>query len=209
MLNKKKILSEKFIYYAAFPTLMVGLCVVSYFLGMSRGQQLANQALFAKAKSLKIEPIEMPKEYTFMEHLNENPKPQVKAVENPLALIQDDAKKEVGTNSIQMSAFKDVGKAQEFVDRLRSQGYRAFLISDDHEPRWHRVFVGPYPSTDEAKNHLKNLEAKGFGKGIMLEKETQVSEKSPLQTPQVKVSANKSVEKKQSVLKTLKKEQKR
>lgn len=72
---------------------------------------------------------------------------------------------------IQLSAFKDVGKAHEFVDILRNKGFRGFVISSkEGDESWHRVFVGPFVARDLAEKTQDRLELENFGRGFIAEK---------------------------------------
>jgi cell division septation protein DedD len=152
-------------------------------LGWTRGKQAST---IASARSEVAPRGEKPKriqedELTFYKTLKQVNSPNDEAM--PVAnekkdLVRESPEKiavkpvEIKTKmtgfALQISAFRDVGKAHELIDSLKNQGYPAFTrTGSGHEDEWHRVFVGPFASKERAEKTSTELVAKGFKEGFV------------------------------------------
>ncbi|MCI5072926.1 SPOR domain-containing protein [bacterium] len=193
--NKQKV------YYIGFPLAVFFLCFVSYKIGYQKGiyKVTYNESL-ETIVDRKV--IKRPEQLIFYDELNKKAdttdnanhksllvkKKPKKAEQEPVAMQapvirQDELDSKSTLDSaktdfpdslvIQLSAFKDKEKAQEQVDRLQSKGFLAFLISQEGDQLWHRVFVGPYDNRIKANEMIQKLEQKGFGRGFIVDKPIQ------------------------------------
>ena len=77
-------------------------------------------------------------------------------------------KKAVSGFAVQVSAFKDVGKAHELVDDLKNHGFHAFSTSGSTNGNdWYRVYVGPFESKDKADQMVSSLGGEGYKSGFV------------------------------------------
>ncbi len=167
----------RIIYLIAFPVVAFGLCVVSYFMGYTRGKQAATLGPMGGAETIVPAEHESSGELTFFKTLRDAktppegmttpekvPSPEVKAP--PRVASAEETLS--GTYAVQVSAFKDVGKAHELVDNLKNRGHASFVISGKTKRQeWHRVYAGPYPSKEKAQAALQALEKDGFRRGFV------------------------------------------
>lgn len=79
------------------------------------------------------------------------------------------SKTEQGRFSVQVSAFRDMGGADQLVATLRNKGYKAYHIRVDvpGKGRWFRVRVGAFEDRDAAEKMLDRLRNDNF-KGIVV-----------------------------------------
>ena len=168
----------KLIYYVTFPLLVAVLCAFSYYLGWTRGKQ---QGVVESAPELvkkSSEPHPPVGELTFFKTLRSTeptpvakivtpkPKPAEKSIKDPDEVEKELARK--GEIAVQVSAFRDIGKAHELVDELKNKGYPAFTGSEKNpDGGWFRVYVGPYQTKEEASSASSELENKGYQKGFV------------------------------------------
>lgn len=174
------------IYYVFFPCVTAGLCAFSYYLGLHRGKQVA---LDVPSVIDSIPGQETPhppqEELTFFKTLNEKEAPLVLADVTPEAPVSPPSrpsgvlktakkgggfakKGEEGSVVIQMSAFRDIGKADELTDSLRNRGFSAYTeTTRKGGVSWHRVFVGPFKTRPDADGVSSQLVEKGFPSGFV------------------------------------------
>jgi cell division septation protein DedD len=177
---------DRIVYYVAFPLLVVALCAFSYYLGLSRGRQVASAPEVAKAVEGQTAPHEIGGELTFFKTLKAKDDTETAGTakpENPgppsEKLLKAEERAEIdaggnGSSVVQVSAFRDIWKAHEMVDDLKNRGFRAFTKSSPAErgERWYRVYVGPFVSKEDASGALKDLSDKGFGGGFLTDLES-------------------------------------
>ncbi len=145
------------------------MCIGAYQIGFQRGLSQREQLASVPESQLALQEVLMPKTLSFYDNLNAKNIPTVSESE-----AQEPTKqKEQEGSSIQMSAFKEMGKAEELMDQLKNKGFRVFLISDEGPNPWHRVFVGPFSSKEEALDKMENLKSKGFSSGFVVSKKKQ------------------------------------
>ena len=67
-----------------------------------------------------------------------------------------------GKYTIQVGAFKDKEWAKELRDKLKKEGYSAYLVSAEASSgkNWHRVRIGHFTTKEGAKEFAQNLERK-------------------------------------------------
>lgn len=169
----------RWIYLVGFPLVVFGLCAFSYYLGLERGRQTqpsVSEESPEGSPSPSSGTHESAEDLTFFKTLKEGgetPSARPKTESSAAKLAEKiektaEAKDEAGSIVVQVSAFRDVGKAHEMVDDLKNRGYTAFTHSDRKvTDGWYRVFVGPYPSKEKAGNVLEELVEKGFSKGFV------------------------------------------
>ncbi|HMQ11587.1 MAG TPA: SPOR domain-containing protein [Oligoflexia bacterium] len=191
--NKQKV------YYIGFPLFVFFLCFISYKIGYQKGiyKVTYNESL-ETIVDRKV--IKRPEKLIFYDELNKELDDKVdsesesllvkktpKVVETPKeetpVVRQDELQSKSTLDSskttfpdslvIQLSAFKDKDKAQELVNSLQSKGFLAFLISQEGDQIWHRVFVGPYDNRIKANEGIQKLEQNGFGRGFIVDQPTQ------------------------------------
>lgn len=165
---------DRVVYYIAFPLVTALLCAFSYYLGLRRGEQKTVEvATHEEPKEVKLS---KPKDFTFYETLrgadqtspSKSKTAKQEKESTALAPIVTEQKKSRGTLAVQISAFRDVGKAHELIDNLKNRGYEAFLNSGWlKKDGWHRVYVGPYGSKTTADEASISLERDGFGRGFV------------------------------------------
>ena len=65
--------------------------------------------------------------------------------------------------SIQVGAFKEAERARKLVERLTRDGHLSFYREEEIRTKgtWHMVFIGDYPSREEARKQAKELRKKG------------------------------------------------
>jgi cell division septation protein DedD len=158
---------NRIVYLVAFPLVTVALCAGAYLIGFSRGRQAALSPPAAPE-------IAVPEEHaasenlTFFKTLKEKegvPTPGLTPPAEPQAPAARPAEAKPSGLLIQVSAFKDIGKAHEMSDALKNRGYPASIVSNrDKGQEWHRVYVGPFPDRAAADETAGKLERDGFGK---------------------------------------------
>jgi cell division septation protein DedD len=167
---------NRLIYMVAFPAVALGLCLLAYFMGYSRGKQAALLAPSAPQEALVPAEHEASGDLTFFKTLREpgrtddaapapagTPMPPLK----PLHLASADEIPS-GSFAVQVSAFKDIGKAHELADNLKNKGHSAYVISGKTKGQeWHRVYVGPYASKEKAQEAMETLQKDGFHQGFV------------------------------------------
>lgn len=191
--NKQKV------YYIGFPLGVFFLCFVSYKIGYQKGiYKVTHNESLETIVDRKV--IKRPEQLIFYDELNKEAddkvdpdrasllakKPQEikepELEETPIVRQDELDSKSTFDNAtasfpdslvIQLSAFKDRDKAQEQVNSLQSKGFLAFLISQEGDQLWHRVFVGPYDNRIKANEMIQKLEQKGFGRGFIVDKPIQ------------------------------------
>ncbi len=171
-----KILSvnrSRLIYYVGFPALMIVLCGFSYYLGFNRGAQSIKTS--KTQNPTPSEGVHEPTEdLTFFKTLKEdvpasNPKKEVAEKPTPKVSAAPKTKpapKAVASKGdfvIQVSAFKDIGRAHELIDVLKNKGFQAF---GQHRRRgtqeFYRVYVGPFLAKTDAEKEGRRLSSAGF-----------------------------------------------
>ncbi|HLG19931.1 MAG TPA: SPOR domain-containing protein [Bdellovibrionota bacterium] len=180
---------SRLVYLVVFPFVSLGLCAFSYYLGWSRAKQAISGNPAETGLSV-TPPHPAQEELTFFKTLKEEqptagraleaqePTPKVAKVEPKMeskaarAIAISDEESKIpggkGTMVVQVSAFRDIGKAHELIDSLKNQGFPAFARSGTKgKQEWHRVFVGPYADRTKADGAAKDLAAKGFGEGFV------------------------------------------
>lgn len=171
---------NRYSYYVGVPLVTFGLCAFSYYLGYQRGAQPEQQK--GDSPTIAKKPLhDTSEDLTFFKVLKEKPvKKSVKKsdkkkkvskvskVKKVTASKKSDPSKVLFKLSIQVSAFKDIGKAHELIDALKNKGYPAYTetkLSSGFE--WHRVFVGPYPTRVQADRVATKLSNNGFKGGFV------------------------------------------
>ncbi|MFH1018870.1 MAG: SPOR domain-containing protein [Pseudomonadota bacterium] len=172
---------SRFIYVLAFPVVAFALCVLSYFMGYNRGKQAATVSARTAVENLVPADHESSGELTFFKTLRDQKPPAEGAVAprrtpspeaKPLRLASAEESSS-GSFGVQISAFKDIGKAHELVDDLKTRGHSAYVVSGKTKGKeWHRVYVGPFPSKEKAQAALQELEKDGFHNGFVTTVET-------------------------------------
>ena len=173
---------ERTIYLTAFPLVTILLCALAYWTGWKKG----NQARIAETTPAPREVV-IPKEHetaenlTFFKDLRERDEPALNpSPAKPKTVAENGTKKSPApppieepeqTRSgfvVQVSAFKDVGKAHELIDDLKNRGYPAFSLPGAAEGTgWHRVYVGPYADKSKAEASFESLKNDGYGAGFV------------------------------------------
>lgn len=66
------------------------------------------------------------------------------------------------TYTIQVVSYHEVSKAEGMVEKLKAEGYQAYISPEDLEKqgRWYRVRVGIYRSKEDAESQLPKLKEK-------------------------------------------------
>jgi cell division septation protein DedD len=152
---------SRLIHYVVFPAVVFGLCVFSYYLGWNRGRQ----ASVTPPGSLSDVPAEAAphgttEDLTFFKTLNSEIPPEPSLAEEAKP-VQGEAK--AGDWVVQVSAFKDVGRAHETIDILKNKGLPAFARHQGKGgAEFHRVYIGPYASRGEADRAARDLVQIGF-----------------------------------------------
>ncbi len=175
--------SYRSIYYIGFPTVTAFLCGFSYYIGYSRGKQSSSIPVPIMMSSPVIPNVEQSDsdktsaQFTFYKTLKEQgtslPVPKEEnsqGAKKEVALVEDETSKAHDADTVvQVSAFKDIGKAHEMIDNLKNLGYEAFtqLKSPKFNDGWHRVFVGPYDTHEKASEVANELADKGFTQGFV------------------------------------------
>ncbi len=172
--------NNRLIYYAGFPIVVISLCVFSYYLGLSRGRQLAVPEL-AEVEEVQTPAVETPGvptpiegggDLTFFKKLQEDSPaedlgPSAAPSTKPGSVSAEVAAQR-GSVVIQVSAFKDVGRAHELIDLLKNQGFPAFARAGrSGAAEFHRVFVGPYRTRDEGEAASAKLAKVGYSKTFL------------------------------------------
>jgi cell division septation protein DedD len=166
---------NRLIYYVGFPLAVAALCGFSYFLGLSRGKQVGPTPAPVVEEAGKAVPHEIGSELTFFKTLkaDEGGAPKSSTPLERIRKAEEVAEKQVGKGSIgvQVSAFRDIGKAHELVSELENRGFTAFVRSpkEGKGDGWYRVYVGPFSSKQDAGGALGELASKGFGSGFVTE----------------------------------------
>ncbi|MDP3274119.1 MAG: SPOR domain-containing protein [Deltaproteobacteria bacterium] len=68
-----------------------------------------------------------------------------------------------GNYTLQVSSFRALGGAQQFAQRLRERGHRAFVASGTTTTTtgtWHRVRIGPFASLRDVSNYRQSFESR-------------------------------------------------
>jgi cell division septation protein DedD len=100
-----------------------------------------------------------------------------KTPKEPIEQVVSDSKKRAAHPAIksssdkmvvQISSFRDLGRAHELTDTLKNKGYPAFVHSVNRGPvSWYRVYVGPYVERRSATVVLSKLSKEGFQPGFL------------------------------------------
>ncbi len=119
-----------------------------------------------KPGGIKAEPHEFGGELTFFKTLKAVDEPEAAKPQpsEKLRKAEEHAESDAGGGGsvvVQVSAFRDIGKAHEMVDDLKNRGLTAFAKSSKGDG-FYRVYVGPFASKEEASGALKDLVEKGF-----------------------------------------------
>lgn len=72
---------------------------------------------------------------------------------------------------LQVASFREAAKAEALAGTLQRRGYRAFPLASTHPATGeevHRVFVGPFPSQEEAERARNDLESGGGFHGVLV-----------------------------------------
>jgi hypothetical protein len=164
---------DRLIYYVAFPLVVAALCAFSYYLGWNRGRQPPPSG-GTDTEASAPEPHEIGGELTFFKTLKAKEEPQQETTPSIERLRKAEERAEVepssdGSSVVQVSAFRDIGKAHELVDDLKNRGFTAFTkpSPSGSGERWYRVYVGPFPGKEESSNAQQDLAEKGFGRGFL------------------------------------------
>ncbi|MFH1262295.1 MAG: SPOR domain-containing protein [Pseudomonadota bacterium] len=157
---------NRWVYYVGFPLVVAVLCAFSYYLGLTRGKQVPSTSPRVGGGSAETVPHEIGTDLTFFKTLKgEDPEP------TKIKKAEEQAEREVGKGSIavQVSAFRDIGKAHEMVSELENRGYSAFTRSprEGKGDGFYRVYVGPFVSKSDADSALAELAGKGFNQGFV------------------------------------------
>jgi len=164
-------------YSIGFPLVTFTLCGFSYYLGFTRGKQAASVTKAPEeSPPISDESHETGQELTFFKTLKEEgetPPLESKPIEpKPMDASKAAPKKAAPVakatadrgHYIQISAFKDIGKAHELIDEIKVLGFPAIQKGS---AGWHRVYVGPYESKARAEVAMAELAQKGFQKGFV------------------------------------------
>ncbi|MFH1645588.1 MAG: SPOR domain-containing protein [Candidatus Omnitrophota bacterium] len=67
-----------------------------------------------------------------------------------------------GAFTIQVVSYHDLSRAEEMVEKLKAEGYQAYVTPEDLEKqgRWYRVRVGNFKTKEEAELQLLKLKDK-------------------------------------------------
>lgn len=173
---------DRLVYYVVFPLVVVALCLFSYYLGWSRGQQTVSISGTTGKKIQNGDSHPIGGELTFFKTLKATddetppiPPERLRKVDKHTEIDRVGA----GSSVVQVSAFRDIGKAHELVDQLKNLGFSSFTRSSSSQERgrWYRVHVGPYASKKAATDGLERLMSKGFNDGFITELEIEKSER--------------------------------
>ncbi len=180
---------SKWIYYVGFPVATFGLCLFAYYLGWQRGKQWREVSSSQKPVESLLKEHESAQELTFFKTLKDEP--SVKPIEDaepaktpsptkvvstpaPKALLATEpaavtaAPKNKKGYVIQISAFRDIGKAHELADQIKNDGYPAFTkTTKEMGGALHRVYVGTYDEKGRAVAVVAELKKKGFKEGFV------------------------------------------
>ena len=179
---------SRMVYYLGFPLVTFLLCGFSYYLGWTRGKQALRgitEAQVAPIPSTSPEAHEVAEELTFFRTLREPEDTAAHAVKGPAGerpakagtRLPKDLEEAEGTASpagkggtiaIQVSAFRDIGRAHELISELKNRGFPAFTPKQSrNKDSWYRVFVGPFHDREQANSISEELQQKGFSKGFL------------------------------------------
>lgn len=175
---------KKMVYYIAFPAFMFLLCVFTYQLGFKRGISHSKKEQINKVlDELEKTEIDEDSKLTYYQELHEEKNPiveQINADQEKKAgpsvsqntptpkttttvssaapnTTKTSNAESTSSTSIQVGAFKDLGKADELIDRLKNSGFDAYtkpVLSKGNE--LYRVLVKSSKS-DVAKTQSKLL----------------------------------------------------
>jgi cell division septation protein DedD len=167
----------RWIYLAGFPAVTLALCVLSYYMGLSRVP--ANCVKPAPTAETKVS---IPDEHgeadqlTFFQKLKEPSEPESDLIPTPSTkVVKSIPSKPVSAGIekksgwyVQVSAFKDAGKAHELSDDLKNRGFMATVSAKkDGAQELYRVLVGPRDKKEEAQTLANDLDKVGYSQTFL------------------------------------------
>ena len=157
-------------YYVGVPVVTAVLCGLAYWMGHSRGMREARLESDAARVADKAPEVDL-SELTFYRTVKAPEAAPVESVDAPAPrspALPGSAPSLLW--AVQVSAFRDVGRAHKLIDSLKSRGYAAFTRSGEGAGSGglHRVYVGPMQNREDAGENLDRLDREGFGKGFIV-----------------------------------------